>query len=188
MAASPYLFVGRKALRREHRRRARERRALELQVIGDYTDENLGQVATVLDEAINTLAPEDRNAIVLRFFEQLDFRSVGKALGSSEDAARMRVTRAVEKLGVLLKRRGIALSGAGLGFILATKTAAAAPPGLAAGVCKLALAQGAAQMGLLALLKQVCVTKLNVSLVAAAALIATATLFIDAADRGETRT
>ncbi len=171
-------FVGRKALRREHRRRARERRALELQVIGDYTEENLGQVASVLDEAINALGTDDRHAIVLRFFEQLDFRSVGKALGSSEDAARMRVSRAVQKLGTLLKRRGLVLSAAGLGFILSTKTVTAASPELAAGVCKVALSQGVGQMSVWGLLKQVCLTKLNIGLTTAAALIAVATLII----------
>ena len=165
-------FVGRKILRREHRRRVRERRALEMQAIQDHTAENLGQVAGILDEAINSLSSADRTAIVLRFFEQLDFRSVGKALGSSEDAARMRVSRAVEKLGAVLRHRGIAVSFAGVGYILSNQTVSAAPLGLTAAVCKLALGQGIHQMGTLALLKEICVTKLNVALMSSAAAIA----------------
>src|ERR1043166_2093174 len=127
-------FVARKALRRERRRKARERRAVELQSIEDYNEENLGHLAALLDEAINNLRAEDRSAVVLRFFEQLDFRSIGDALGSTEDAARMRVTRALEKLAALLKRRGVTLSIAGLGFVLGTKVASAAPFGLASNI------------------------------------------------------
>ena len=47
---------------------------------------SLQQVAPILDEAIIQLGSEDRTAILLRFFEQRDFRSVGEALGSNEDA------------------------------------------------------------------------------------------------------
>jgi len=59
--------------------------------------------------------PEDRAAILLRYFEQLDLRSVGEALGTNEDAAQKRVTRALEKLHTLLKRQGVTLSAATLG-------------------------------------------------------------------------
>src|SRR4029077_6266504 len=103
-------FIARKTLRRERRRIAREKRAGELHSIEDYTEANLAQLALVLDEVINDLAEADRNAIVLRFFEEQDFRSIGETLGSSEDAARMRVSRAIDKMGALLKRRGIVLT------------------------------------------------------------------------------
>src|SRR3954469_19479238 len=66
-------FTAHKALRGEQRRKLRERRAIELHTIEDYNEANLGQVAAVLDDAINELRPEDRDAILLRFFEQLDF-------------------------------------------------------------------------------------------------------------------
>src|SRR2546430_13430286 len=52
---------------------------------------------SLLDEAIGQLGKDDRHAILLRFFEQRDFRSVGDAMGTKEDAARMRVSRALEK-------------------------------------------------------------------------------------------
>src|SRR5437016_9840114 len=62
-------FLARKALRRELRLKARERRAIELHLIDDCTEENLGELSAVLDEAINDLGTEDRTAILLRFFE-----------------------------------------------------------------------------------------------------------------------
>ena len=44
------------------------------------------------------LGDADRDALVLRFFKNEDLRAVGTALGTSEDAAQKRVTRALEKL------------------------------------------------------------------------------------------
>src|SRR5437588_2864775 len=41
-------FLGRKALRKERRRAARERQAMQLHTIADYTEENLSQLALVL--------------------------------------------------------------------------------------------------------------------------------------------
>jgi len=165
-------FVARKALRRERRRKARERQAVQLNVIGDYTAENLGQLAAVLDEAINDLRAEERTAILLRFFEQMDFRSLGEAVGSSEDAARMRVSRALEKLGSLLKRRGIGLSAAGLGFVLATKTVTAAPTGLATYIAGVALSSAARSGTVFSLLKEACFTRLNIGIVSMAVVLA----------------
>jgi hypothetical protein len=121
-------------MRTERRRQLRERQAAEMNAIEDHSESNLAQVAPVLDEAIGQLDAEDRTAILLRFFERKDFRGVGEALGSSEDAARKRVDRALEKLHVLLKHRGATLSAATLGTALATEAVTAAPAGLAASI------------------------------------------------------
>jgi len=59
---------------------------------------------------------------------------VGEALGSSEDAARMRVNRALQKLEIILKQRGVTASAAALGAALMAQAVAAAPSGLAASV------------------------------------------------------
>jgi len=118
----------------------RERQVAEMNAIEDHSESNLAQVAPVLDEAIGQLDAEDRTAILLRFFERKDFRSVGEAIGSSEDAARKRVDRALEKLHVLLKHRGATLSAVALGTTLATEAVTAAPVGLAATISAAALA------------------------------------------------
>jgi RNA polymerase sigma factor (sigma-70 family) len=124
-------------------RQAREHQAALMNSLSDHSNANLEKVAPILDEAINLLGREDRAAIVLRFFEQRDFRSVGQALGSNEDAARMRVNRALEKLHAILKRRGVALSAAALGTALASQALTAAPAGLAANVSRVVLASSA---------------------------------------------
>ncbi len=141
-------FAAGKLMRTERRRQLRERQAAEMNAIEDHSESNLAQVAPVLDEAIGQLDAEDRTAILLRFFERNDFRSVGEAIGSSEDAARKRVDRALEKLHVLLRHRGATLSAAGLGTALATEAVTAAPAGLATSVAGSALVGVAAAGGI----------------------------------------
>jgi RNA polymerase sigma factor (sigma-70 family) len=161
--------VANNLMRGERRRRAREKQVVFMESIPDHTQANLALVAPSLDQAINTLSDEDRAAVLLRFFEQLDFRAIGASLGSSEDAARMRVSRALEKLHNLLARRGVALSAAVLGAALASEAVAAAPTGLAATIA------GAALTGMSAgsettILKFVTMTKLKAGIIGAAVL------------------
>ena len=133
-------YLAMKTMRAERRRQAREEQAVQMNEMEDCSTANFAAIAPVLDEAINNLGAEERQAIVLRYFEERDFRSVGEALGSSEEAARKRVTRALEKLRGLLSRRGVALSAAGLGAVLEAHAVAAAPAGIALGVTTAALA------------------------------------------------
>jgi len=84
-------FTAAKALRSDRRRQIREREAVAMNAQNEPTDAFWRQIAPVLDEAMNGLNEDDRNAIVLRFFEQQPLREVGAALRTSEDAARMRV-------------------------------------------------------------------------------------------------
>lgn len=131
-------------LRSERRRQVRERQAMELNSLQQHSEPALDRIAPLLDDAIGLLGQEDRHAILLRFFEKQDFRSVGEAMGTKEDAARMRVSRALEKLHAMLVRRGVSISIAGLGTALATETVASAPAGLAASIASVALAGGVA--------------------------------------------
>src|ERR1043165_6243842 len=124
-------FVAAKTMRGERRRQSRERQAVEMNALQDNSGADVSLVAPLLDEAINELGDADRTAILLRFFEQRDFRSVGQVLGSNEDAARMRVTRALEKLEAALKRRGVMTTTAVLTVTLAANAVHAAPVGLA---------------------------------------------------------
>lgn len=135
-------------MRSERRRRAREKQATVMNALQDHTADNLAQLAPVLDEAIAQLEKADRQAIMLRFFERNDFRAVGQALGSNEDAARMRVNRALERLQEILKRQGLAISTAALGAALSCEALTAAPAGLASAVAVTALAGATAGEGL----------------------------------------
>lgn len=161
-------FIASKTMRGERRRQVRERQAVEMNALEDHSVANLALLTPILDDAVNQLGPEDRAAILLRFFEQHDFRSVGEALGSNEEAARKRVDRALDKLHSLLKVRGVALSGAALATTLAAHSVAAAPAGFAMTISTVALASAATSAGTtLTILQIMTMTKLKVGIITA---------------------
>jgi RNA polymerase sigma factor (sigma-70 family) len=92
------------------------------------------QLSPLLDEALLELSEHDREAIVLRFFANKPFAAMGAQLGLAENAARMRVDRALIRLRARLARHGITSTAAALGLVLANNAAGAAPIGLAATV------------------------------------------------------
>ena len=138
------LNVAATVMRTERRHQVRERQAVPMNTLQNDPAGTFDHVAPFLDDAIRQLPEDDRTAVLLRFFEKRDFRSVGDALGSSEDAARMRVNRALEKLEVLLRQRSVTISATALGTALAADAVTAAPAGLAASVAGTALAGVAA--------------------------------------------
>ena len=100
------------------------------------------RVRPVLDEALGELNDRDREAILLRFLQNCDYAAIGARLALSDNAARMCVDRALDKLRAVLARRGVTSTAAALGAVLATQAAVAAPAGLAATVTSTALATG----------------------------------------------
>ena len=127
-------------LRGESRRRAREQEAYMQSTLNEPADEAWPRIAPLLDRAVETLGEADRRAILLRFYEGRNLRDVGAALGASEDAAKKRVNRAVEKLRNFFTKRGVVLPAATLTAALAANSVQAAPAGLAAAVSAAALA------------------------------------------------
>ena len=101
------------------------------------------QIAPLLDDAMGRLGEKDRNAIVLRFFENKNLAEVGAALGASEDAAKMRVNRALEKLRKFFTKRGVAYSAAIIAGAVSANSVQAAPVALAKTITAVALAKGA---------------------------------------------
>ncbi len=136
-------FVAARSLRGEQRRQRREQEALEMQSL-TAPDESWKRIAPVLDDALAQLPDADRNAVLLRFCEGRNHQEVGTALGLTEEAARKRVTRAIEKLRGFFAKRGFTLSAAGLASLLEANAAPAASAGLADSVAGTALAGGAA--------------------------------------------
>ena len=64
-------------------------------------------IAPLLDEALAQLREKDRQAVLLRYFENKNLSEVGSALGAGEDATRMRINRALEKLHRYFTKRGV---------------------------------------------------------------------------------
>jgi RNA polymerase sigma factor (sigma-70 family) len=125
-------FQALNAIRTEQRRAGRDKEAhamLELEK-SDSEQPDWKQIRDVLDEAMHELKEGDREAIILRYFEDLPLSQVSERLGLNEGAARMRVERAMDRLRQVLSRRGIR-TAAGLCAALSTHAVQAAPAGLA---------------------------------------------------------
>src|SRR5947208_600858 len=110
------------------------------EILGPDSADNLWQqVRPVLDDVMHELNEGDRTAVVLRFFEGRSLKEVGQALGLTENAARMRVERSLEKLRVFLSRRGVKSTASTLAGLLATGAVMTAPSTLASSVATSAL-------------------------------------------------
>jgi RNA polymerase sigma factor (sigma-70 family) len=133
-------FAALSYLRAERRRQARETQAMELQGANTAPEPEWRQLLPILDEAMAALDDPERDAVVLRFFDKRDLRTVGAAFGVSEDAAQKRVSRALEKLREFFLRRGVAISVGTLAAGLPVHAVQAAPAGLAASLSVGALA------------------------------------------------
>jgi uncharacterized protein (TIGR03435 family) len=163
-------------LRTEIRRQNREQEAYMQSALNESGPEVWPQIAPLLDDALGKLGERDRSAIVLRFFENKSLAEVGVALGASEDAAKMRVTRALEKLRKIFTKRGVTLSATLIAGAVSAGSVHAAPIGLAAAISTAAITKGAAAGGsTLALvkgaLKIMAWTKAKVALVVGAGVL-----------------
>ncbi len=168
-------------LRGEIRRQKREQETFMQSTLNEPDSEAWRQIAPILDDAISRLGAKDRDAIVLRFFENKSLGEVGAAMGASEDAAKMRVNRALEKLRKIFAKRGVSLTTAIIAGAVSANSVQAAPVGLAKTISAVAIAKGAAAGGsTLALvkgaLKIMAWTKMKTTVVAGAAVLLAASV------------
>ncbi|HVK59837.1 MAG TPA: sigma-70 family RNA polymerase sigma factor, partial [Candidatus Kapabacteria bacterium] len=134
-------FIASKMIRTERRRQLREQNtSIMHSSTGNESDQS--ELQSALDEALTSLKPEERDAVVLRYFEQVDLRRIGATFGISEDAAQKRVARAVEKLRDAFASRGLTVSLAALTSFLSSQCLAA-PPALAGAISSGALVAAA---------------------------------------------
>ena len=151
-------------LRTERRRLARERLAMQHLDTTSEPSLDWDRIRPVLDEAMASLGDQDRDALLLRYFKNEDLRSVGHALGVSDDAAQKRVTRALEKLQTYLARRGVTTSAAAVSTVLSTNAVPMAPAGLATTLASASLADaGIGTVTTLTLLKLMTMTKAKIA-------------------------
>lgn len=133
-------FAAAKMARTENRRRNRDanfmREPMNESRASASPAQNLAEadwekIRPALDDVMHELAESDREAILLRYFENRRFAEVGLKLGLNENAARMRVERALEKLRATFTKRGITTVAA-LASVISANAIQVAPTGLAA--------------------------------------------------------
>ncbi|HXI69548.1 MAG TPA: TIGR03435 family protein [Verrucomicrobiae bacterium] len=166
-------------LRGEIRRQQREQEAYMQSTLNESQADAWPQIAPLLDAALGKLGDRDRNAIVLRFFENKSLAEVGAGIGASEDAAKMRVNRALEKLRKIFTKRGVTLSATLIAGAVSASSVQAAPVGLAATISTMAITKGAAAGGstltlVKGVLKLMAWTKAKTAVVVGAGMLLTA--------------
>ncbi|HEU5079185.1 MAG TPA: sigma-70 family RNA polymerase sigma factor [Opitutaceae bacterium] len=161
-----------KVARAAQRKRAAEEKAAAEQLSalsnGDIASADL---SLVLDDILLKLNPADREAVLLRYFQGLTFSEMAGKLKLSEDGARLRLNRAIERMRSLLTKRGLTSSAAALSGVLASHAQISAPVNLASAVAAGALEQIAGAN--LSAIYIFTMTKSTVTLACAAVLIGT---------------
>jgi RNA polymerase sigma factor (sigma-70 family) len=141
-------YASANALTIQRRRQRREQEAHMQSILNEAEPaETWNQIAPLLDGAMEQLGQKDHDALVLRFFEGRNFKDVGAALGASEDAAKMRVNRALEKLRTFFTKRGVSSTTAILAGAISANSVQAAPVALAKAVTAGAMVKGAVAGG-----------------------------------------
>ncbi len=101
------------------------------------------QLEPVLDEVIEQLKPADQQIIVLRFYRELSHAEIGIETGVTANAARVRLQRALERMRILLGRKGITTTAALLASALPGHAITPAPAGMSMAIAQSALAKAA---------------------------------------------
>jgi RNA polymerase sigma factor (sigma-70 family) len=130
-------------VRREARRQLREQVATEMNTMNANTAD-WTHIEPLLDEAMHALDETDRAAVLLRYFENKTLREVGATLGTSDDAAQKRVSRAVERLREFFAKRNVTVGASGLVVVISANAVQAAPVGLAITISTAAALAGTA--------------------------------------------
>lgn len=125
-------FAAAQAVRTERRRRTHEQEAQIINELHATPEPGWDQLRPIIDQAMDELSEHEREAVLLRFFENLSLAEIGTKFSLSSDAARMRIDRALDKLRGALAKRGVASTSVVLAEIFASQSGAAAPSGLVA--------------------------------------------------------
>ncbi len=127
-------LVSRNAAQQERRVRLREQRLGQHMAAEEAQrppeNDPWNQIEPVLHAALDALGRQEREVLLLRFFDDRSLKETGAALGMTEDAARMRVSRSLEKMRRHLSQADVVLPTAALAGLLTEKAVQAAPAAL----------------------------------------------------------
>ena len=122
-------FVARNARLQAQRRSAYEQKAAQAmqQQSEEREDAAWSEIEPLLNQSLAALRGGERECVLLRFFQGLSFAEAGAALGLSEEAARKRVTRVLEKMRKFFEKGRVIVPGTALAALLTAHAAKAAP-------------------------------------------------------------
>jgi RNA polymerase sigma factor (sigma-70 family) len=154
-----------RVVRTEQRRKTREREATMMNEPSNATEPEWERMQPMIEEAMHELGERDRIAVLMRFFQGKPLRDVGAALGLNENAARMRVERALEKLRTHLAGKGVVSTGTLLASTLAGHAVVTAPSAFVSTLAGASLTAAAASGPSLTLLEIMAMSKLKFSVI-----------------------
>jgi RNA polymerase sigma factor (sigma-70 family) len=128
----------------EIRRRHREQEAVMQSTLHETDSTGWEQIAPLLDAAMGALGETDRNAVLLRYFENRTSSEIGVALRMNEETARKRVNRALEKLRHFFVKRGVTVSSVALSGAISANSVQPISAFMVKSISAVALAKGAA--------------------------------------------
>ncbi|HEY1490887.1 MAG TPA: sigma-70 family RNA polymerase sigma factor [Verrucomicrobiae bacterium] len=131
----------------EIRRQRREQEAYMQSTLNEPHGDAWHEIAPLLDEAMGNLGETDRNAVVLRFFENKTAAEVAAKLNLTEAAAHKRVNRALQKLHCYFNRHGVSSATAMIAGAISANSVLAAPEALAKSITAVAIVKGATAGG-----------------------------------------
>src|SRR4051794_2742775 len=140
-------YAAANALTIQRRRQHRDQEAYMQAVSNEPEAAAWMQIAPLLEGALAQLGEKDHDAIVLRFFEGRSLQEVGTALGASEEAAKKRVNRAVDKLRKYFSKRGVVATSAVITGAVTANSVQAVPAALATSIAATAFTQGTVATG-----------------------------------------
>ena len=174
-------------VRREARRQLREQIATEMNTM-NATTADWTHIEPLLDEAVSALDETDRAAVLLRYFENKSLREVGDTLGTSDDAAQKRVSRAVERLREFFAKRGVTVGVSGLVVVISANAVQTAPVGLAVTISTAAALAGSTIATTATATKAIAMTTPQKALIAATLIAAVGTGSYEAHQASNLRT
>ena len=177
-------------VRSEVRRRAREQESVAMnELLSTESDVKWENIAPHLDAGLGVLDEADRDALLLRYFERKSAREMAAVLGTSEEAAQKRVSRAVEKLREFFAKRKITVGAGGLTILISANAVQSAPIGLAAAISAAALAGTAVSTSTVIAVatKTIAMTALQKTLITATIAVAAGTGIYEAKQAADTR-
>lgn len=157
-------------VRTDVRRRAREQEAVAMNETPSAEPAiSWQEIAPHLDAVLGDLQDTDRDALLLRYFQQKTAHQMAEILGISDEAAQKRVNRAVERVRDVFAKRGITIGASGLIVLISANAVQSAPLGLAVTISAAALTGSVVTSSTtFAVTKTIAMTTLQKSLVTAA--------------------
>jgi RNA polymerase sigma factor (sigma-70 family) len=127
-------LTARNAAQQERRRKAREQKAGQMAQEAAQARRDTAEtfVADHLNDALAALSRREREAVLLRYQDGLEVAEVGRALGISESAAQMRLSRGLAKMRRIYAAEAVPLGASVICSALIAAKSEAVPAGLVA--------------------------------------------------------